>query len=129
MHAVDADVVDVSNKNRQLPALDSTVGEAKADVVAKRLLDINPELGEHCDNESDEAQSLDVPEVHALNASADLNAKQVFVQPDSSLTDLVQSAGDLTYVVDAIDTIAPKCQLLETAVAMGIKASGAPLYY
>ena len=39
---VDADVVDPTNKNRQLAALDSTVGRGKADVVAARLRDVNP---------------------------------------------------------------------------------------
>eukprot|EP00198_Chlamydomonas_reinhardtii_P003401 XP_001692737.1 HesA/MoeB/ThiF family protein [Chlamydomonas reinhardtii] len=41
---VDGDVVDVTNKNRQLPALDSTVGQPKAEVMSRRLLDINPHL-------------------------------------------------------------------------------------
>ena len=41
---VDGDTVDTTNINRQLPALISTKGEWKADVMAKRLLDINPDL-------------------------------------------------------------------------------------
>ncbi len=41
---VDGDVVDVSNKNRQLPALDSTIGMPKAQVMAERLRSINPRL-------------------------------------------------------------------------------------
>ncbi|GIL76161.1 hypothetical protein Vretimale_5755 [Volvox reticuliferus] len=41
---VDGDVVDVTNKNRQLPALDSTIGLPKAHVMSRRLLDINPDL-------------------------------------------------------------------------------------
>ena len=41
---VDGDVVDVTNINRQLPALHSTVGMSKIEVVGNRLLDINPEL-------------------------------------------------------------------------------------
>lgn len=40
---VDSDTVSVSNKNRQLIALDSTVGKLKTDVVKERILDINPE--------------------------------------------------------------------------------------
>ena len=40
---VDADNVDVTNINRQMPALVSTVGQAKCDVVAARLRDINPD--------------------------------------------------------------------------------------
>ena len=41
---LDSDDVSVTNKNRQLLALDSTVGRPKCDVLAERLMDINPEL-------------------------------------------------------------------------------------
>ena len=41
---LDSDDVSVTNKNRQLLALDSTVGRQKCDVLAERLKDINPEL-------------------------------------------------------------------------------------
>ena len=41
---VDGDVVDITNINRQLPALHSTVGKPKIDIVGDRLMDINPEL-------------------------------------------------------------------------------------
>ena len=44
MTIVDADTVNESNINRQLPALHSTVGMQKAEVVGRRLLDINPRL-------------------------------------------------------------------------------------
>ena len=44
MTIVDGDVVDITNINRQLPALHSTVGMLKVNVVGDRLLDINPEL-------------------------------------------------------------------------------------
>lgn len=44
MTIVDADTVDPSNRNRQIPALKSTELQSKADVMAQRLLDINPEL-------------------------------------------------------------------------------------
>ena len=44
MTIVDADTVNESNINRQLPALHSTLGMPKAEVVARRLLDINPRL-------------------------------------------------------------------------------------
>lgn len=44
MTIVDADTVDPSNRNRQIPALKSTEHQPKADVMAKRLLDINPDL-------------------------------------------------------------------------------------
>ncbi len=41
---VDGDVVDITNVNRQLPALHTTVGKDKVEVVAERILDINPEI-------------------------------------------------------------------------------------
>ena len=44
MIIIDSDRVSESNKNRQLLALDSTEGQLKVDVMAGRLLDINPEL-------------------------------------------------------------------------------------
>jgi tRNA threonylcarbamoyladenosine dehydratase len=44
MTIVDGDVVDITNINRQLPALHSTVGMPKVHVVGDRLMDINPEL-------------------------------------------------------------------------------------
>lgn len=40
---VDRDTVDVTNINRQLPALHSTVGRLKAEVMAERIRDINPQ--------------------------------------------------------------------------------------
>ena len=44
MTIIDGDIVDPTNKNRQLPALNSTIGKSKAAVMAARFLDINPEL-------------------------------------------------------------------------------------
>lgn len=44
MTIVDGDTVDITNKNRQLPALNSTIGHHKCDVMAQRLMDINPKL-------------------------------------------------------------------------------------
>lgn len=44
---VDADAVELSNLNRQLPALRSTLGQAKAKVLAERFQDINPQLKTH----------------------------------------------------------------------------------
>ena len=40
---VDYDVVDISNKNRQIIALDSTIGKPKVEVMKDRLIDINPD--------------------------------------------------------------------------------------
>lgn len=44
MTIIDADTVDPSNRNRQIPALKSSEGKLKSEVMAERLLDINPEL-------------------------------------------------------------------------------------
>ncbi len=44
MTIVDGDTVDLTNTNRQLPALHSTVGKAKTTVMAERIRDINPEI-------------------------------------------------------------------------------------
>ena len=83
MTIVDGDVVDVSNKNRQLPALDSTIGQPKAEVMAQRMLDINPEL--------------------------QLRVVQAFQQPDF-MEELVRDNFD--YVLDFIDSFKPKINLL-----------------
>lgn len=87
---VDGDTVDTTNRNRQLPALISTNGEWKADVMAKRLLDINPDLK--------------------------LTVHKTFIEKD--ITDeLLEVQYD--YVVDCIDTVAPKVSLLKKAHAKG----------
>ena len=44
MTIVDADTVQPSNMNRQLPALHSTMGRPKAEILAERFRDINPDL-------------------------------------------------------------------------------------
>ena len=44
MVLIDSDTVSVTNKNRQLLALDSTVGRPKCEVLAERLKDINPDI-------------------------------------------------------------------------------------
>ena len=80
---VDADLVDVTNINRQMPALVSTVGRPKCDVVAARLREINPQ--------------------------ADIVAVNMFVDADNipSLLD-----GGYDYVVDAIDSLPQKAALI-----------------
>ena len=80
---VDSDTVGISNVNRQLLALHSTVGEYKVDVLAKRLLDINPEL--------------------------DINCIREYLSEDN-IPDLLPIS-DL--VVDAIDTLSPKIALIQ----------------
>ncbi|MCD8081061.1 MAG: tRNA threonylcarbamoyladenosine dehydratase [Bacteroides sp.] len=81
---VDADMVQASNINRQLPALHTTIGERKAEVVARRLLEIHPELR--------------------------LTVLPVFLK-DDNIPELLDSAS-FDFVVDAIDTLSPKCYLI-----------------
>ena len=79
MTIVDGDVVNASNINRQLPALNSTIGKSKALLMKERLLDINPKL------------ELDVFEEYLRR---DLVEHRLSFSYD--------------YVVDAIDTLSPK---------------------
>ena len=83
MVLVDADTVDVTNINRQMPALVDTVGQRKCDVVAARLRGINPECN-----------------IEAVN---------LFVDADNipSLLD-----ADYDFVVDAIDSLPQKAALI-----------------
>ena len=90
---VDADVVDVTNINRQMPALSSTVGQPKCNVVAERLRAINPEV--------------------------QLVVKQQFIVPDN--TGLLLNEQQFDFVVDAIDTLEPKCALIRTCWERGLK--------
>lgn len=92
MTIADADNVSLSNINRQLVALHSTVGRPKCEILAERLKDINPEL-----------------ELHTVNR---------FIK-DSETDELLDSA-KFDYVVDAIDTLSPKLALIKGALDRGI---------
>lgn len=81
---VDGDVVDPTNKNRQLQALDSTKGLAKAKLLKERYLDINPEL---------KIKSFD----H-------------FLEPEDIDTLLTSEPFD--FVLDCIDSVLPKLTML-----------------
>lgn len=82
---VDNDTISESNINRQLIALHSTIGQAKVDVVKKRVLDINP--------------------------NAIIDTYQEFVLLDSK--DYFDESFD--YVIDAIDTVSAKINIIERA--------------
>ncbi|MEZ5054949.1 MAG: tRNA threonylcarbamoyladenosine dehydratase [Chitinophagales bacterium] len=87
MTIVDGDVVDPSNRNRQLPALSSTHGVSKADWMAARIRDINPEIK--------------------------LNVIKEFLTPEKAY-DII-GRYDYDYIVDAIDSITPKLNLITAA--------------
>ena len=90
---VDGDIVDITNINRQLPALNSTIGKNKTDVVAERILDINPKI----------------------------NLKKIneFLEPERMEELLTQEKFD--YVLDCIDSLSPKLALIITCKRKKIK--------
>lgn len=98
MTIVDGDVVDPTNRNRQIQALSSTHGLSKAELLEQRLKDINPEI-----------------EIHVIKD---------FLSPEKAY-EIIQ-ADDYDYIVDAIDSITPKLNLLIAAYRLNksIIASG-----
>lgn len=92
MTIVDGDVVHPSNRNRQLAALVSTQGLPKAEVIGQRLMDINPELR--------------------------LNIINEYIK-DERMKEIVKFPFD--YVVDAIDTLAPKVFLIYHSLQNNLK--------
>jgi tRNA A37 threonylcarbamoyladenosine dehydratase len=86
MTIIDGDVVDPTNRNRQLPALSTNHGQPKARIMEERLLAINPEL-----------------ELHTIES---------FVQPDMVSEQLLRRPD---YVIDAIDSITPKITFIRMA--------------
>lgn len=93
MTIVDADVVDITNINRQMPALAGTVGMPKCDVVAGRLKAINPDIV--------------------------ITVKQQFINSDN--IPAMFDEGNFDFVVDAIDTLEPKGALIRECWARGIR--------
>jgi tRNA threonylcarbamoyladenosine dehydratase len=83
MTIVDGDTIQSTNRNRQLPALTSTEGLPKAVVMGHRLMDINPDIN--------------------------LTVIQEYIKDDRMVDVLGQQ---FDYVVDAIDTLAPKVFLI-----------------
>ncbi len=88
---VDSDCVSLSNINRQLCALHSTVGRPKTDVIKERIADINPECK--------------------------VTALQKFYLPENSDEFALES---YDYIADAIDTVSAKIDLAKKAQAYGI---------
>ena len=93
MTIVDADTVQPTNMNRQLPAMHSTLGMPKAEVLAARYKDINPDI--------------------------ELTVLSVYLK-DENIPELLDSAR-FDFIVDAIDTISPKCFLIYEAMKRHIK--------
>ena len=97
MTIVDADVVEYSNFNRQLLALENTLKRPKAEVMAERLRLINPEIK--------------------------LNVIQEFVRDEG--TEKLLDMANYDYVVDAIDSLSPKVYLLYFALQRNFRVISA----
>lgn len=93
MTLLDADRVQESNINRQLCALHSTVGEEKVRILERRFLDINPGL--------------------------DLTVRAEYL--DAAQAGVLLDSADFDFVVDAIDTVAPKCALIMEAMKRRVR--------
>lgn len=91
MTIVDGDIIDPSNRNRQLPALATNHGQSKVQLMAERLQAINPEL-----------------ELRVVNE---------FIRPEA-IARLLDT--DAPYVIDAIDSITPKITCIQTALQKGM---------
>ncbi|SMC75999.1 tRNA threonylcarbamoyladenosine dehydratase [Pedobacter nyackensis] len=91
MTIVDGDVVDPSNRNRQLPALSTNHGQSKADIMQERLLAINPDLK--------------------------LHVVRDFLTPQKC-RELMEQPFD--YVMDCIDSLTPKVILLAKALEKNV---------
>ena len=91
MTIIDGDVVDPTNRNRQLPALSTNHGISKADIMADRLKQINPEV--------------------------ELNVIKEFVNPEM-VERILELNPD--YIIDAIDSITPKITFLSIAYSKKI---------
>lgn len=92
MTIIDADVVEASNRNRQLPALVSSDGMRKAEVLAQRLLDINPDL--------------------------QLTVINEFLNRENR--DRLLGGTKYDYAADCIDTLTPKVHFIKHCMDTGI---------
>lgn len=92
MTIVDGDTVDVTNTNRQLPALHSTVGQSKAGIMAARMRDINPDL--------------------------DLTLQDTFLGPEIVKKLAFQQ---YDYVFDCIDSVQPKQYVIVACKQQGVR--------
>ena len=85
---VDHDVVSITNLNRQIVALESTLGRPKVEVMAERIQDINPECK---------------VETHQVYYEKELHSKLI--------------GTDVDYIADAIDSVRAKADLIERSLA------------
>ncbi|MCI8497891.1 MAG: tRNA threonylcarbamoyladenosine dehydratase [Bacilli bacterium] len=89
---VDCDKIEKSNLNRQIIALNSTLGKYKVDVMRERVIDINPNI-----------------EIEALKMKVTIDNLDSFV------------FDDFDYIVDAIDDVAVKVKIAKKALEKNVK--------
>lgn len=89
-HLVDKDVVSLSNLNRQIIALHSTIGQSKVDLLKARILDINPK--------------------------AEVEARRMFFLPENA-DEIDFAAFDL--VIDCVDNVTAKIEIITRAQKAG----------
>ena len=89
---IDADVVNESNLNRQIIALNSTINKDKIDIAEKRLKDINSEI--------------------------EITAIKTFIS-EENINEIIKPQ-QFDYVIDAIDTLMPKVELIKTSLKNNI---------
>ena len=94
MTIIDADTVQPTNINRQLPATHATLGRPKVEVLAERFFEINPNI-----------------KLHTL---------PIYLKEEDIPALLSGTNCKFDYIVDAIDTIAPKCTLISEALRRSI---------
>ena len=90
---IDKDKVDITNKNRQIIALDSTIGLDKVDVMKNRLIDINKDIN-----------------VDTLN---------IFLDKENTYSIISKYKPD--YVIDACDTVTTKLEIIKACLDLNIK--------
>lgn len=88
---IDYDTIDISNINRQIHALNSTIGKYKVDVMKDRILDINPEAN---------------IEVYKIKYNKETSSEIHIYKYD--------------YVVDAIDMVSSKLELIENCIELNV---------
>lgn len=92
MTIIDGDVVNETNLNRQLLATHSNMNRSKAEAMAERLRDINPDI--------------------------ELNVLNEFIHEERTLE--ILKSEDYDYVIDAIDTLSPKQMLIMHSLELGL---------
>jgi tRNA threonylcarbamoyladenosine dehydratase len=137
----DSDVIDITNKNRQLPALDSTIGRIKTEVIAERMRDINKDVKvkiistyieednlsaklklrrKECATEGDKIArgSVGASESAAESGKTvcgNVGASENMAEGDKAARGSVgeEEWNEVDFVVDAIDTLSPKIALIQ----------------